>query len=88
MIESESKLKPCPLCGCRAVIDSWMECYEYSRTCIKCTGCGLELNHVQYWYMIEKKTVFGTMRYNRGTRVNEDAITRWNTRVGDQNVSA
>jgi hypothetical protein len=37
--------------------------------------------------MIEKKTVFGTRRYNRGTRVNEDAITRWNTRVGDKNDS-
>ena len=84
---TDVKLKPCPLCGCEARIVEWAEFYDYIRMCIQCSGCGLELNHTQYWYMVEKVGALGVKYMERSVPINEDAFTRWNTRVGDKNDS-
>ena len=81
MIDVE--LKPCPLCGHDARIVEWEECYDFIRIHIECFACGLELNRTQYWYMAEKVGALGLKYRERATPIGEDAITRWNTRVGE-----
>lgn len=82
------KLKPCPLCGGPPRIEETRTSYWEEYMHIKCMKCGLELRHTQYWHL--KPIIFFGINIGSGERLaamNEDAITRWNTRVGDQNVS-
>lgn len=81
---TDVELKPCPLCGRRARIVEWEECYDFTRIHIQCGGCGLELNHTQDWYMVEKRNAFGFKYLERSIPMSEDAITIWNTRVSEE----
>ena len=81
---TDVELKPCPLCRCGARIVEWEECYDFTRIHIECRGCGLELNHTQYWYLTEKMGALGWKYTERAYPMSEDAITIWNTRVGEK----
>ena len=79
------KLKPCPLCGGPPRIEEIRISKGEDYVHIRCMGCGLELCHTQYWYL-KPKMLFGIDigDCERTVAANEDAITRWNTRVGDK----
>ena len=79
--QMNAKLKPCPLCGDKVQITDILELSDSCCMCITCYNCGLELQYTQYWNMVEVKDEFGISYTERGVPVNEDAITRWNTRV-------
>lgn len=81
--QMNAKLKPCPLCGDKVKITDVLELSNSCCMRITCYNCCLELQYTQYWNMVEVKDEFGNTYYERGMPITEDAITRWNTRVGD-----
>lgn len=73
-MEMVIELEPCPLCGGKAIIDSFNTAPHGDFTTIKCTVCGLTLDWTTDYYFSRIARV----------RSNLTAIEAWNRRAGEE----
>ena len=78
------KLDPCRYCGGEARIEECDLCTEEERYVIKCSRCGITLDHTQTWYTTDSYDKFGMKISKRAVPQNLSAIEIWNGGMLDE----
>ena len=73
------KLEPCRYCGGEAIITEADFTSDYDRLVIKCSRCGITLDHTQDFLMVANRDpLTGFTHWERASKRNESAIDIWN----------